>query len=53
LPLDIPRDENAVDAPVASNLRLFAGYLGWTLVYNSALVVLMSRLFQARWRVAE
>jgi hypothetical protein len=53
LPLDIPRGENTPDVPVTSNLRLFAGFIGWSLVYNSALVVLMTRLFQARWRVAE
>jgi hypothetical protein len=53
LPLDIPQGENSPDVPVTSNLRLFAGYIGWSLVYNSALVLLMTRLFQARWRVAE
>lgn len=53
LPLDIPQGENAPDVPVTSDLRLFAGYIGWSLVYNSALVLLMTRLFQARWRVAE
>jgi ABC-type transport system involved in multi-copper enzyme maturation permease subunit len=53
LPLDIPRDENMVDAPVASNLQLFGGFVLWSIVYNTGLIVLMTRLFQARWRVAE
>jgi hypothetical protein len=52
LPLDIPR-ENAANVEVQSNLRLFAGFVGWSIVYNSALIVLMTRLFHARWRVAE
>jgi ABC-type transport system involved in multi-copper enzyme maturation permease subunit len=53
LPLDIPRGENAPDVPVTSNMRVFIGYIGWSIVYNTGLIVLMTRLFQARWRVAE
>jgi hypothetical protein len=53
LPLDIPRGENGADVTVTSNLRLFAGFVLWSIVYNAALILLMTRLFPARWRVAE
>ena len=38
-------------APVTSNI--FAGYLGFTLLYNGALLLGMIWLFQVRWRVSE
>ena len=31
----------------------FFGYIGWTIVYNSVLVLVMIRSFQVRWRVAD
>jgi ABC-type transport system involved in multi-copper enzyme maturation permease subunit len=40
-------------APMNSDLRIFFGYIGWSIVYNSVLVLLMIRLFQVRWRVAD
>jgi hypothetical protein len=27
--------------------------VGWSIIYNSGLVLLMMRLFQVRWRVAD
>jgi ABC-type transport system involved in multi-copper enzyme maturation permease subunit len=53
LPLDIARGGDPVSTPTPSNMRLFAGFIGWSLVYNVGLILMMTRLFQARWRVAE
>jgi ABC-type transport system involved in multi-copper enzyme maturation permease subunit len=52
LPLDIPRD-GQISTPAPSDLWVFAGYVGWSVVYNAGLILMMTRLFQARWRVAE
>jgi ABC-type transport system involved in multi-copper enzyme maturation permease subunit len=54
LPLDIA-DENrpAASGATASDLRVFFGYIGWTILYNGALILVMMRLFQVRWRVAD
>ena len=54
LPLNIADDENPsanISAPY--DLRIFFWYLGWSAVYNTALVLTMMRLFQVRWRVAD
>jgi ABC-type transport system involved in multi-copper enzyme maturation permease subunit len=54
LPLDVASADNpASAAAVTSNMGLFFGFLGWSLLYNSALVLMMMRLFQVRWRVAD
>jgi hypothetical protein len=53
LPLDVSRDEINATAAIAGNLPLFFGYIGWSMLYNSALVAAMMRLFQVRWRVAD
>ncbi len=52
LPLDVSRDAPSSGA-ISGDLGLFFGFIGWSLVYNGALVVMMMRLFQARWRVAD
>jgi hypothetical protein len=36
-----------------SNLGVFLGFIGWSIVYNTALVLAMMQLFQVRWRVAD
>jgi hypothetical protein len=52
LPLEIERDGSSVGAG-GGNLGIFLGYVGWTILYNGALVLLMMRLFEVRWRVAD
>jgi ABC-type transport system involved in multi-copper enzyme maturation permease subunit len=52
LPLDIERDGSSVISS-GGNLDIFFGYLGWSILYNGALVLLMMRLFEVRWRVAD
>ena len=54
LPLNIA-DENtqAATAAAASDLRIFFGYIGWSILYNGVLILVMMRLFQVRWRVAD
>src|SRR4029078_3603526 len=52
LPLNIEREGMAV-APSMGNLAIFFGYVGWSALYNSALVLMMMRLFEVRWRVAD
>jgi hypothetical protein len=54
LPLDVSDGEQPDSSPaIVGNLPIFFGYLGWSLLYNVALVVAMMRLFQVRWRVAD
>jgi ABC-type transport system involved in multi-copper enzyme maturation permease subunit len=53
LPLDVSGEDLNSTALAASNLPLFFGYIGWSVLYNGLLVVVMSRLFQVRWRVAD
>lgn len=54
LPLNIA-DENHPNSGIAppADLRVFFGYIAWTLFYNGALILVMMRLFQVRWRVAD
>jgi hypothetical protein len=52
LPLDIERDGSNV-AATGGDLGVFFGYLGWSILYNGGLVLLMMRLFEVRWRVAD
>ena len=53
LPLNIA-DENApTAAATASDVRVFFGFVGWSILYNVALVLAMMQLFQVRWRVAD
>jgi hypothetical protein len=52
LPLEIDRAGSAVAAS-SGDLALFFGYVIWSIVYNGGLVLLMMRLFEVRWRVAE
>jgi len=62
LPLDVESSEgatlNSTEAAAAakaasSDLRIFFGYVGWTILYNAVLILVMMRLFQVRWRVAD
>jgi ABC-type transport system involved in multi-copper enzyme maturation permease subunit len=53
LPLDVSRGENPAAVTTPANLWQFFGFVGWSIVYNSGLVLLMMRLFQVRWRVAD
>jgi ABC-type transport system involved in multi-copper enzyme maturation permease subunit len=53
LPLDVSGEDVNPNVLAASNLPLFFGYIGWSVLYNGMLVLAMSRLFQVRWRVAD
>jgi hypothetical protein len=55
LPLNVEDEGRPGGTPptVNSDVRVFFGYIGWSIVYNSVLVLLMMRLFQVRWRVAD
>ncbi len=56
LPLNIGEDEMraAGSAPASTgDLRVFFGFVGWSILYNGVLILAMTRLFQARWRVAD
>lgn len=55
LPLNVEDETRPGATPplVTSDLRVFFGYVGWAVVYNCVLVLLMTRLFQVRWRVAD
>jgi ABC-type transport system involved in multi-copper enzyme maturation permease subunit len=54
LPLDVSSGEGPNSAPpTAGNLHVFFGFIGWSILYNVALVVAMIRLFQVRWRIAD
>jgi ABC-type transport system involved in multi-copper enzyme maturation permease subunit len=52
LPLDIERDGSQLTA-ASGNLGVFFGYVGWSILYNGALILAMMRLFEVRWRVAD
>jgi ABC-type transport system involved in multi-copper enzyme maturation permease subunit len=56
LPLDAAQTNEAgvvTDSVSAGDLPLFFGYVGTTLLYNSALLVLITWMFRVRWRVSE
>ena len=36
-----------------SDLRVFFGFVGWAILYSTALFLVMMRSFQVRWRVAD
>jgi len=48
LPLEIHDEVQGAGA-----LPLFFGFIAWSAVWNSTLFVLMTRLFEARWRVSQ
>lgn len=56
LPLNIAEDDvrsmGTTPAP-DSDLRVFFGFLGWTILYCTVLILAMTQLFQVRWRVAD
>jgi ABC-type transport system involved in multi-copper enzyme maturation permease subunit len=56
LPLNI-EDDDARSAsstlPATGDLRVFFGFIFWAIVYSGVLILLMMRLFQVRWRVAD
>jgi hypothetical protein len=52
LPLNIDRDGSNI-AAATGDPAIFFGYLIWSILYNGALVLLMMRLFEVRWRVAD
>ncbi len=55
LPLNIADESRPMSATPAAtgDLRIFFGYVGWSILYNGALILVMMRLFQVRWRVAD
>jgi hypothetical protein len=56
LPLNIAEDDvrSMGRAPTAdSDLRVFFGFVGWTILYCTVLILAMTQLFQVRWRVAD
>jgi ABC-type transport system involved in multi-copper enzyme maturation permease subunit len=62
LPLDVSSAEGsmissseaaAAAQAAASDLWIFFGFIGWTILYNGVLILIMMRLFQVRWRVAD
>lgn len=56
LPLNIEEDNarSIGRAPVDnSDLRVFFGFVGWSILYCAVLILAMMRLFQVRWRVAD
>jgi len=56
LPLNIAEDDARAigTTPIPdSDLRVFFGFLGWTILYCTVLVLAMTQLFQVRWRVAD
>jgi hypothetical protein len=52
LPLEIMVDGKP-QSVANPNLLLFFGYVGWSILYNGLLLLMMMRLFQVRWRVAD
>jgi ABC-type transport system involved in multi-copper enzyme maturation permease subunit len=56
LPLNIAEDDarSMARVPTAdSDLRVFFGFVGWTILYCTVLILAMTQLFQVRWRVAD
>src|SRR6478752_150127 len=56
LPLNIAEDDARAigTTPAAdSDLRVFFGFVGWTILYCTVLILAMTQLFQVRWRVAD
>jgi ABC-type transport system involved in multi-copper enzyme maturation permease subunit len=60
LPLDVGSSDgsinsgnSAANATANSDLHVFFGFIAWTVIYNTVLILLMMRLFQVRWRVAD
>jgi ABC-type transport system involved in multi-copper enzyme maturation permease subunit len=56
LPLNIEEDNarSIGRVPVDnSDLRVFFGFVGWSILYCTVLILAMMRLFQVRWRVAD
>ena len=50
---NLPLDANDVTNAASITVKIFWGFLGFSLIYNSALLLGMVWLFQARWRVSE
>jgi hypothetical protein len=56
LPLDIAADDvRSIGAKPVDNsdMRVFFGFVGWSILYCTMLILAMMRLFQVRWRVAD
>jgi ABC-type transport system involved in multi-copper enzyme maturation permease subunit len=56
LPLDMSiedRDPSAAKSQSIGDLPIFYGHIGWSVLYNVTLLLLIMWLFHARWRVAE
>ncbi len=52
LPLHIEQDGANV-ANSTPDVGVFFGYIGWSILYNGALLLAMMRMFEVRWRVAD
>jgi ABC-type transport system involved in multi-copper enzyme maturation permease subunit len=52
LPLEIEHEGKMISVS-SPNLLLFFGFVGWSILYNGLLLLVMMRLFQVRWRVAD
>ncbi|MCA9241283.1 MAG: ABC transporter permease subunit [Planctomycetales bacterium] len=57
LPLEMDRgaggQTNAAQLQAIGDLEVFYGFVGWSVLYNVALLILIMWLFHARWRVSE
>jgi ABC-type transport system involved in multi-copper enzyme maturation permease subunit len=53
LPLEMVDTKGAAHSDASPNLIVFFGHVGWSLLYNGLLLLVMMRLFQVRWRVAD
>lgn len=54
LPLSVEgRDGNLETIITSPSLGLFFGYIAWSLFYNGILLLVVMRLFEVRWRVAD
>ena len=51
-PLEIDRDGVSLGNPTGDP-AVFFGFIGWSILYNVALLLAMMRMFEVRWRVAD
>ena len=53
LPLEMADNQGVLHSDASPNLLVFFGHVGWSILYNGMLLLVMMRLFQVRWRVAD